>query len=94
MITRLSKCRSRYVRLSGMKRRRSHLAQHGVTIWEVEQVLSNPHVVGKNRTRRRAQHLLIGRTHGGRVLTIALAAAKTREASAWRPVTAFLSTQA
>lgn len=57
-------------------------------------MLSNPHVVARNRTRRRAWHLLIGRTHGGRVLTIALAAAKTREASAWRPVTSFLSTQA
>lgn len=69
-----------------------HLAHHGVTIWEVQQVLSNPHVVTRNRTRRRAQHLLIGRTHSGRVLTIAMA--KTRETRTWRPVTGYTATQA
>jgi uncharacterized DUF497 family protein len=69
-----------------------HLAQHGVTIREVEQVLSNPHIVVRNRTRRRAQHLLIGHTHGGRPLTVALA--KTRETGTWRPVTAYTATPA
>jgi uncharacterized DUF497 family protein len=69
-----------------------HLAQHGVTTREVEQLLSNPHVVARNRTHRRAQHLLIGRTDGGRVLTVALA--KTHETGTWRPVTGFTATEA
>lgn len=69
-----------------------HIADHGVTVREVYQVVENPHVVVKNRKRRRGKYLMIGRTRGGRVLTVALA--NTRTVDTWRPVTAYEATDA
>lgn len=74
------------------ERNEEHLVEHGVTVREVNQVVENPHVVVRNRKRRSAQLLMIGRTHGGRVLTVALA--RTSTANMWRPVTAFDATAA
>jgi len=69
-----------------------HIADHGVTPREVNQMVENPHIVVKNRNHRRGQHLMIGRTHGGRVLTVPLA--KTRLRDTWRPTTAYPATDA
>jgi len=69
-----------------------HIATHGVTPREVNQIVENPHIVVKNRKHRRGQLLMIGSTHGGRVLTVALARAKSKDA--WRPTTAYAATDA
>ena len=69
-----------------------HLAKHGVSVREIAQMLSNPHVIAQNRKKRSTRHLLIGSTHGGRILTVPLA--QTADPSAWRPVTAFPATRA
>ena len=69
-----------------------HLAEHGVSVREVAQMLSNPHVIVRNRRKRSTRHLLIGSTHGGRILTVPLA--QTADQSTWRPVTAFPATKA
>ena len=70
----------------------AHIAEHGVTPREVNQMVENPHIIVRNRRGKRAPVLLIGRTHGGRVLSVPLA--KTREPGVWRPVTAFPATEA
>jgi uncharacterized DUF497 family protein len=68
-----------------------HMAGHGVSVWEIAQMLSNPHVIVRNRRKRSTRHLLIGSTHGGRILTVPLA--QTADHSTWRPVTAFPATK-
>jgi uncharacterized DUF497 family protein len=70
----------------------AHIAEHGVTPREVNQMVENPHIIVRNRQGRRAPMLLIGRTHGGRVLCVPLA--KTRDPGVWRPITAFPATEA
>jgi uncharacterized DUF497 family protein len=70
----------------------AHLAKHGVSVREVAQMLSNPHVIVRNRKQRSTRRLLIGSTHGGRMLTVPLA--QTADQSTWRPVTAFPATRA
>lgn len=69
-----------------------HIARHGVTPREVNQVVENPHIVVRNRKHRRGQHLMIGRTHGGRILIVPLA--KTGSKDTWRPTTAYPATAA
>jgi len=69
-----------------------HIAKHGVTPREVNQMVENPHIFVRNRRHRRGQLLMIGSTHGGRVLTVALAKAKSKDA--WRPTTAYGATDA
>jgi len=59
---------------------------------EVNQIVANPHVVVRNRKGRRADYLMIGSTHGGEIVTVALQ--KTREAGTWRVATAFAATDA
>jgi uncharacterized DUF497 family protein len=68
-----------------------HINDHGLTVREVNQVVANFHIVVRNRKHRRAQHLMIGRTHGGRVLVVALS--KTRVKTTWRPVTAHMANE-
>jgi uncharacterized DUF497 family protein len=70
----------------------AHIAEHGVTPREVNQMVENPHILVRNRKGKRAPMLLIGRTHGGRVLSVPLA--KTRDPGVWRPITAFPATEA
>ena len=69
-----------------------HSAKHGVSVREVAQMVSSPHVIVRNRKKRSTRHLLIGSTHGGRILTVSLA--QTADQSTWRPVTAFPATKA
>jgi len=70
----------------------AHIAEHGVTPREVNQMVENPHILLRNRRGTRAPVLLIGRTHGGRVLSVPMA--KTRDPGVWRPITAFPATDA
>jgi uncharacterized DUF497 family protein len=70
----------------------AHIIKHGVTLSEVNQMVENPHVVVRNRRNRRAPLLLVGRSHGGRVLCVPIR--KTTEPTVWRPVTAFPATEA
>ncbi len=74
------------------KQNEEHIAEHGLSVREVNQVVANPNVIVRNRRMRRAQYLMIGRTHSGRVVTVALA--KTRTVGSWKPVTAHPSTKA
>jgi uncharacterized DUF497 family protein len=70
----------------------AHMAKHGVTPREVNQMVENPHLLVRNRKHKRARLLMIGRTHGGRALCVPLA--KTPEDHVWRPVTAFAASEA
>jgi uncharacterized DUF497 family protein len=69
-----------------------HVAKHGLTVREVNQIIANPHVVVRNRKGRRADYLMIGSTHGGEIVTAALE--KTRGAGTWRVATAYPATDA
>ena len=69
-----------------------HIAEHGLTVREVNQIAANPHLIVRNRKDRRAHYLMIGSTHGGQVVTVALQ--KTREAGTWRVATAYAATEA
>lgn len=60
-----------------------HLARHGVTRREVRQLLANQHVSVRN-PRRADRRRLIGRTDGGRVLTVVME--PTQDPGTWRPV--------
>ena len=62
-------------------------AVHGLTSRQVNQVLDSPHLVVRNRKRRRAAYLVIGRDHGGSC--IAIPVEPTHERALWRPVTAW-----
>jgi uncharacterized DUF497 family protein len=65
-------------------------AEHGVTIEEVAQVLHGVPQFRKNRAERRATHLMIGRTFGGRWLIVPIE--RCGSSGVWRPVTAFVPT--
>ena len=62
-------------------------AMHGLNPRQVLQILANRYVIMRNRKRRRAQYLLIGRDDGG--ICIAIPIEATRDKLIWRPVTAW-----
>jgi uncharacterized DUF497 family protein len=66
----------------------THIAEHGLSDWEVDQLLANEHLVVPNRQRRNRRRFLIGRTDGGLVVT-----EKTRLEGTYRPITAWPSTE-
>jgi uncharacterized DUF497 family protein len=68
------------------------LARHAIRPHEVLQLVDNPFTVRRNRKHRSGQRQLIGRTHGGRALTIILV--ETPVPDRWRPVTGWDSTPA
>lgn len=68
----------------------NHLARHGITAEEVEQVTGNPYVTARKRAHRRSRICMIGTTDGGRALTIVLQV--TRDDVVWRPVTGWDAT--
>lgn len=47
-----------------------HLARHGVTPEEVEQVFLGQRAFARNKTNRRGEWMMIGWTTGGRALSI------------------------
>jgi uncharacterized DUF497 family protein len=62
-------------------------ARHGLTDRQVQQVLSNEHLLLPNRKNRRARYLIIGLDHGGTCIAIPVEA--TYDRVIWRPVTAW-----
>lgn len=68
-----------------------HLGSHGISPSEARELLSNCHITVLNpRAERRIT--LIGRTDGGRILSMALDA--TEDPGTWRPVTGIEATPA
>ena len=63
----------------------NHLGERGVADREVEQVLSERHVVMPNR-RHPGRMLLVGTTRGGRTLVVSIE--PTTYDGIWRPITA------
>jgi uncharacterized DUF497 family protein len=68
-----------------------HLADHSITSEEIEQITGNAYVTARNPAEPESRILMIGRTDGGRVLTISLEA--TRDNVVWRPVTGWDATR-
>lgn len=62
-----------------------HLAERGVADVEVEQLISERHVVLPNR-RHPGRRLLAGQTYGGRTLIVSIE--PTPHDGIWRPITA------
>lgn len=62
-------------------------AAHGLSDWQVVQVLENPFLVVPNRADRTALLLVVGSDNGGRCIAIPIEA--TLEPGVWRPVTAW-----
>ena len=60
---------------------------HGLTPEQVTAALSYPRRVRRNRTARRASHLLIGRDHRGQCIAVPIE--PTTDPIVWRPVTAW-----
>lgn len=63
------------------------VGRHGLSEWQVDQVLTNEHLVIRNRKARRALYLVIGRDNGGACLAVPVEL--TRSPMLWRPVTAW-----
>jgi uncharacterized DUF497 family protein len=68
-----------------------HIARHGITPEEIEQITGNAYVTARNAGVPENRILMIGQTDGGRALTIVLEA--TRDDVVWRPITGWDSTQ-
>lgn len=62
-------------------------AEHGLSARQVLQILENEHLVVRNRKRRRALYLVIGKDHSG--TCIAAPVEGTADPLLWRPVTAW-----
>ncbi len=66
------------------------LSAHSVSAHEVMQLMENTFTVRRNKRSGAGERQLIGRTNGGRVLTLILA--PTAVPDRWRPVTGWDST--
>jgi uncharacterized DUF497 family protein len=66
------------------------MASHGVSVIELLQLLDDRIEVFRNKKGRTARHLMMGVTHGGRVLTVPIV--PTAVEGRWRPVTAWEAT--
>jgi len=62
-------------------------ASHNLSARQVVQVLDNEYLVVRNRRRRRARYLVIGRDNGGACIAVPIE--PTHESTVWRPVTAW-----
>lgn len=65
----------------------SEIARHGITQREVRQVLDGTPRFFPNTKGHSAALIMVGRTAGGRLLTVPLAPSALRDV--WRPATAF-----
>ena len=68
-----------------------HVAEHGISDVEIDQMLSNPHIVVPNRGHE-PRMFLVGHTNGGRALTAVIE--PTRTEGTWRPITAWDASEA
>ena len=68
----------------------NHISGHGITPEEIEQLTGNDYITARNPRAPQDRIFMIGRTDGGRVLTLVLEA--TRDDVVWRPVTGWDST--
>jgi hypothetical protein len=66
-------------------------AGRGITVREVAEVHHSEPYFRKNRANRRATHLMVGRTFGGRWLMVPIE--RYGSEGVWRPVTAFEPTK-
>jgi uncharacterized DUF497 family protein len=69
-----------------------HLARHAIAPEEIEQLTGNPYVTARNPRVAENRIFMIGRTDGGRMLTIVLEA--THDDATWRPITGWDATPA
>lgn len=69
-----------------------HLGRHRIALEEVEEVTANEYLTARNPRDPENRILMIGRTSGGRMLTIVLES--TRDDATWRPVTGWDATPA
>jgi hypothetical protein len=67
------------------------LGKHAITPTEVVQLLDHGYTVRRNKKTGSGDRQLIGRTHGGRCLTIVLV--ETPVAGRWRPITGWECTE-
>ena len=56
---------------------------------EIDEVLEGAHTIIRNKRRRAGTHRLMGRSYGGRLITIVIA--PTANPGIWRPISAWLS---
>ena len=66
---------------------REKFATHGLTDLQVDQILDGEFRYYRNRSKRRADRLVIGRDHGGNCIVVPVE--PTRTPGVWRPVTAW-----
>jgi len=64
----------------------SEMRRHGVTEREVRQALDGSPKFFPNKKRHRASMIMVGRTAGGRLITVPL---EDRTSGTWRPATAY-----
>ncbi len=67
----------------------AEISAHGVTIREILQVFEGDFRIRRNKNEASTPFLMVGRTFGGRWLTIPIA--PTAQPGVWRPATAFPS---
>jgi uncharacterized DUF497 family protein len=63
-----------------------HLARHGIRDFEVDQMLSNRHLLAPNR-RNAPRRFLLGTSNSGRALVVVIE--PTNDPGTWRPITAW-----
>jgi len=68
------------------------LAAHGISVREVFQLLDDRIEVFANKKGRTAPYVMVGKTHGGRV--IAAPIVETAVEGRWRPITGWEATDA
>jgi uncharacterized DUF497 family protein len=61
---------------------REKFAAHGLTARQVGQILDGPHVVVRNRKRRRALYLVVGTDYGGACIAVPIE--PTNDPLVWR----------
>jgi hypothetical protein len=64
-----------------------HIGRHGITTRQLDQVLKGEFAVMRNRSSRRATHIVYGRDFGGACIVIPVV--PTAVPGVWRPVTAW-----
>jgi uncharacterized DUF497 family protein len=64
-------------------------AAHGLSAFQVDQILDNEFLLVPNKKHRRGKFLVIGRDHGGKFISVPIEPTSSR--NDWRPITAWPS---